>query len=153
MARLETGFEQKATDAFQQAAVDGLYGERGNVVFEFIQTVNENFQRYARANGYDIDHIWQDVEVTDAQPTATGARARIEWPGLTGLFEYGVSPHTIDGNPLLHFYWEEADQWVQTESVDWGSETGGIPEARAIRNGLRSLRASLQRRGPGGRFV
>jgi len=65
---------------------------------------------------------------------------RIEWPGLTALFEWGVSPHTISGNPLLHFYYERIDQWITTDEVNWGSETGGIPESRAIRNAMADIR-------------
>lgn len=153
MTTLEPGFEDKARKAFADEAADQLFAERDNLAFRFAQTANDNFRVYASQHDYDINHIWEDFTVTDARRTRNGAEATIEWPPLTALFEHGVSPHTITGNPLLHFYWEAIDQWIQTEEVNWGSETGGIPESRAIRRAIQSFRASLRRRGTGGQFI
>lgn len=144
MARLESAFERKARDALIESAADGLFDDPDNLAFRFAEMVNDNFAAYASANGYDIDHIWEEFDVTEAEVTATGAHVRIEWPGLTALFEYGVPPHTIRGNPMLHFFWESEGRWVMTEEVNWGSKTGGIPEARAIRDALEQLPNEVQ---------
>jgi len=104
------------------------------------RTAREHWQEYAQRNGYDIEHIWEDAEGPSVERDGDSIELRVEWPGLTALFEFGVAPHTIDGDPLLHFYWEEIDQWVTTDSVDWGSETGGIPEARAVRDAMNEVR-------------
>lgn len=145
MATLEQAFERKAEAAFLEDAEDK---DPGRVLAEF---AIQNFQDYASEHGYDIDFIWDEVEVTTTRSGDT-IQTEIDFPDLTALFEYGVSPHTIQGNPLLHFYWEAADRWVRTEEVNWGSETGGIPEARAIRTAIDQLRGQVQARGPGGRF-
>ena len=109
---------------------------------KLIQTARENWEAYASRNGYDIDHIWEDAElVVDRDDTSVSVR--IEWPELTALFEWGVDPHTIEGNPLLHFYYDRIDQWITTDEVNWGSETGGISESRAIRDAIDQLEAEL----------
>lgn len=146
-------FENDLRDALIDDAEDALYNGPNNLAFQLLQDAETNFQNYANAHDYDIEHIWQDAKVTDARRTARGASARIEWPPLTSLFEFGVSPHTIRGNPILHFFWAAKNRWVRTEEVNWGSETGGIPESRAIRNAINGFRAKLRGRGPGGRFV
>lgn len=145
MATLEAAFDRKAEAALMDAAAEA---DPGAVLADFAE---RNFREYAREHGYDIEHVWEDATI---ETTRSGDRLRttIEWPALTALFEYGVSPHTIRGNPILHFYWEAKDVWIQTEEVNWGSETGGIPEARAIRRAINQLRGEFQARGPGGRF-
>jgi len=142
MATLESGFE----DALREAVLD----DAERVVREdlgplLVDTAQENFQAYAARNGYDIDHIWEDVDAPTIERRRGRIQMRVEWPELTALFEFGVAPHTIEGNPLLHFFWEAKDTWVQTESVDWGSETGGISESRAIRDALATLRQEARR--------
>jgi len=133
---LESGFEAGLQEALLEDAEQTLRDDLGP---ELLQVARENWESYASANDYGIGHIWEDAELT-VDRSADSVQMRIEWPGLTALFEFGVAPHTIEGNPLLHFYWAEADQWVQTESVNWGSETGGIPESRAIRDAMNWLR-------------
>lgn len=136
MAELGSDFENDLREAILADAEETLREEIGPTLQNIAKS---RWQSYASRNGYDISHIWEDVELSVTRD-GDSIELRIEWPELTALFEFGVSPHTIEGNPLLHFYWEEADQWVQTESVEWGSETGGIPESRAIRDSLLDLR-------------
>jgi hypothetical protein len=141
MASLERSFERKA----EEAVLDDLEDQaREEIGPDLLARAQAKWIAYAAEHGYSIEHIWQDAELS-VERTRRGVTIRIEWPELTALFEFGVRPHTIDGDPLLHFYWEEADQWVQTESVEWGSETGGIPESRAIRDSLTETRRDLQR--------
>ena len=139
MATLDSGFE----DDLRKAILDDVERKaRDDIGPRLIRVARENWRAYASRNSYDIDHIPEDAELfVDRDDDSVSIR--IEWPGLTALFEWGVDPHTIDGNPLLHFYWEKIDQWVTTESVNWGSETGGIPESRAIRDALDQLGGEL----------
>lgn len=134
---LSNSFEDDLREALLDDIEQTLQDELGP---QLIKIAQENWMGYASEQGYDIDHIWEDVEGPIIERDAESVRVRIEWPELTALFEHGVSPHTINGNPVLRFYYERIDQWVTVESVEWGGETGGIPESRAIRDALHDLR-------------
>ncbi|WP_135807357.1 hypothetical protein [Halorussus marinus] len=137
---LDSSFE----DDLRAAILDDVEQQfRDEIGPELIDVARSNWEAYASRNDYDISHIWEDADLVIERDDSS-VSVRIEWPELTALFEFGVSPHTIEGNPLLHFYWDEIDQWVTTESVEWGSETGGIPESRAIRDAMNELRRVLQ---------
>ena len=135
--RLDASFEDQLRESLLDDVEQTLRDEVGPLLK---QTARRNFEAYAAETGYDIDHIWTDADGPLVDRDGSSVSLRVEWPELTALFEFGVSPHTIEGDPLLHFYWEAKDQWITTESVDWGSETGGIPESRAIRDALNELR-------------
>jgi len=139
--QLDSSFERDLQEAVLDDAEQTVRNEVGP---QLKQTARENWVAYASRNDYDIDHIWEDATGPIVDRGGDSVSVRIEWPGLTALFEFGVGPHTIEGDPLLHFYYDEIDQWVTTDSVDWGSETGGIPESRAIRDTLRWLRWELE---------
>ncbi|REA00177.1 hypothetical protein DEQ92_20195 [Haloferax sp. Atlit-6N] len=136
---LEADFEDLAEEALLANVAATLRDEYGPLLKDAIK---ENFKAYAAANDYDISFVWDAASDPVVERTRRSVHLRLEWPGLTALFELGVEPHTITGN--LHFYWAEKDMWIQTDSVNWGSETGGIPESRAIRNGLEDLRQEIQ---------
>ena len=138
--RLETDFEGDLREAVLDDVEKTARDEIGPTLK---QVAEDNWKAYASSNDYDIDHIWEDAELSIERDDSS-VSVRIEWPGLTALFEFGVSPHTIEGNPLLHFYWEKIDQWITTDSVEWGSETGGIPESRAIRDALGALEREVR---------
>jgi len=143
------GFE----DELREAMLDGAEAEVEAARDQLVTDAEAGFRSYASRNGYDINHIWREV-VTDAVDRRRNAvSARVEWPSLTALFEYGVDPHTITGNPLLAFNWPSPPQgtrppgapsYVVAESVNWGSVTGGIGASRAIRNALDGVRADLR---------
>jgi len=139
--QLDPGFEDKAREACLNKIEQTLQDEIGPALK---QIAARNWQRYAQANDYDVQFIWEDASDPVVERSGDSVTLRVEWPELSALFEFGVSPHTIEGDPLLHFYWEAKDTWIQIESVDWGSETGGIPESRAIRDALNGLRRVLR---------
>jgi hypothetical protein len=140
--KLDSDFEAELCEAVLDDVEATLQDEIGPLLK---RTARENFEAYASEHGYDIDHVWEDAEGPLVERKEETVSVRVEWPGLTALFEFGVSPHTIEGDPLLHFYWEKIDQWVTTESVEWGSDTGGIPESRAIRDALNLVRREAKR--------
>jgi len=134
---LGSDFEAELREAVLEDAEQTLREEIGPLL---VQTARENWQSYAQSQGYDIEHIWEDVEGPTVERDGDTLSLRVEWPELSALFEFGVSPHTIDGDPVLHFYYDAIDEWVTVESVEWGSETGGIPESRAVRDALNTMR-------------
>ena len=137
---LDASFE----DDLREAVLDDVEQTLREEIGPKLKAVaRENWKAYASRNDYDIEHIWEDAEGPLVDRDDSSVSLRIERPGLTALFEYGVSPHTIEGNPLLHFYYGKIDQWITVESVNWGSETGGIPESRAIRDAVDQIGRAL----------
>jgi hypothetical protein len=132
-----------ARQAFLDSAEQALVGQRGNLVSQAVQEAHENLQAYASQQGYDIEFLESEFAGVDVD---RGQRAlTVEWAWeseLAAYYEFGVAPHTIRGDPL-HFYWAEKDQWIQTDEVEWGSETGGIPESRWVRDSLHWLRREV----------
>ncbi|QLH80979.1 hypothetical protein [Halosimplex pelagicum] len=139
MVTLDDDFEDNLRAAVLDEVEQTVRDEIGP---ELKQAAEENWKAYASRNGYDIDHVWEDATLAVGRDDDS-VTVRIEWPELTALFEWGVDPHTIEGNPLLHFYWDAKDTWITTDEVNWGSETGGIPESRAIRDALDQLRGMM----------
>lgn len=147
-------FEHDAREALLNNAENALYAEPDNLAFRFLRSANENFREYASRHDYDIDAIPDSGQVTDTQRSNRGVSATVEWPHrLTALFEFGVTPHVIEGNPRLAFSWpsppsgtrpQGAPSFVSTDKVNWGSVTGGIPESRSIRGALQLLRLQLE---------
>jgi hypothetical protein len=149
MTSLSRDFEDDLREALLSDAEDRIQ----TVADRLVAVAEEQFRAYANRNGYDIEHIWQDVDGPEVTRSRDGVTAYVQWPGLTALFEFGVDPHTIEGDPVLAFYWAGppegtrppgAPSYVVTDSVNWGSVTGGIPEARAIRHALDVTRQDLR---------
>jgi len=146
--QLDPAFE----DTFQEALLNDVEQTlREEIGPQFQQVAEDNFKSYAQANGYDIDFIWEGAEFS-VDRGQDSVILTVKWPGLTALFEFGVDPHVIEGNPELAFRWQSppegtrppgAPEFVQTDEVNWGSETGGINEAGAIRDAINQLRRLL----------
>jgi len=142
-------FEADAKDAL----LEQMEAQADDVGQELKDAIDANFQDYAGRQGYSIEHIWQDSEGPNTTRSGDTVTTSIHYPELTGLFEWGVQPHTIEGNPLLSFAWpsppegtrpEGAPSHVVSEGVNWGSVTGGIDESRAIRSALSYIRFQLE---------
>jgi hypothetical protein len=140
-------------DDLREAILDEAEAEIEDARDRLVADTEAGFRSYASRNGYDIDHIWRDVTTGTVDRRQNAVSTRVEWPALTALFEYGVDPHTITGNPTLAFNWPSPPQgtrppgapsYVVAESVNWGSVTGGIDAARAIRTAHDALRADLR---------
>jgi len=139
MTTLDSSFETDLREAVLDSAEARLRAELGP---RLVGLARDRWEAYASRNDYDISHIWEDAEL-EVTREPDGVTLRVEWPELTALFEFGVSPHTIEGDPVLRFYYERIGEVVYATSVDWGSETGGIPESRAIRDALRQFRREV----------
>jgi len=160
MTTLEMSFE----DDLEQALLDDVHRKASGIEGMMMLMAETNWRRYANENGYDIDHIWKDAE-SSIQREADAITISAEWP-FSAQFEHGVEPHTIEATnaDFLKFPWPDApeevkdmfrSQWENPDSfleepivlfpkVNWGSETGGIPAARAVRNMLREIRGELR---------
>lgn len=113
----------------------------------------DRFDAYAARNGYDLDYLADGIDTSPVRRRGNRVSATVSWPWGSALWEYGVSPHIIRGNPTLAFSWSSppegtrppgAPSFVVADEVNWGSVTGGIPEARAIRTALQVVGQAMR---------
>ena len=144
-------------DGFEDALRDDLMDQAEAEVAErrdqLAQESGDRFDAYASRHGYDLGYLSAGIETSGVRRQGNRVSATVSWPWGTALWEYGVDPHVIEGNPTLAFSWEGppggtrppgAPGFVVADSVNWGSVTGGIPEARAIRTALQVVAQAME---------
>jgi len=133
----------------------------------FVDLVHERVRAYAARNDYDTESVIDSVGDVTTEVESGRVHATVEWQHkAVSLWEFGVEPHEIRARDaeVLSFVWHDPPAWVREEfdqardvqgrfasgyrvffqSVEWGSDSGGIPASRAIRDSLNGLRALLQ---------
>lgn len=105
-----------------------LVGRERNLIAQTIQYANDRLGQFAAANEWDVEEVqaaW-NVEV-DERGDGLAVRIENEHPAAD-FFEFGTSPHTINGDPLA-FVWEERHdppEWVR-ENFKQATSDGGRP--------------------------
>jgi len=153
---LESGFEQKLQEAVMDDVEAQLVGEEANLIYEFVELVHERLRSYASRHGYDVQSTIDSLGPVEVDREDGRIAVTIGWTSeQMARFEWGVSPHTINGDPLV-FVWENPPDWVKEEFDQARSSGGefqsgykvflqevdhpGIPESRAIRDAWNGLR-------------
>jgi len=104
-----------------------LVDKRGNLLFQAVRVGHGVLRSYGSRNDYAVDPITESVEITDVSATARELSARVEWSHeAAGYFQWGVPAHTIDGDPILSFIWEDAPRGVR-EMFSGTERVGGDP--------------------------
>jgi hypothetical protein len=168
MATLNSGFEGDLEEALLDDAETRLVGEFDNLVARLIEIIHTELRAYADRHGYDVESTIASL----ATPEVTRSGGRIEvlvgWESeQMARWEFGTSAHTIDGNPILSFVWtddnkrgDDPPQWVREEFDQARDSEGqfrsgwrvflpevtvdGLPESRAIRDGIRAFRQVIE---------
>jgi hypothetical protein len=153
---LDSSFEADLQEALLDDAEQKLVGERNNVVFQAIERVHERLREYAREFDYRVESVIDSLAPVDVQRSNGQLTIRFGWQHEAfPYFEYGTSEHTIEGDPVLSFVWEERHDppnWVRDEFEQEGDgyrvflpevEVAGVKETRAIRSALDWLRRHL----------
>lgn len=154
---------EQATDAVREQ----LVGQERNLIARTIIEANSNLEESAAANEWDVQSVIESVDVrTDERGGTIAVRITYDHPAADH-FEFGTSHHTINGDPVLSFVWEERHdppQWVRenfdAETSDGGRpgyrvffgsvDVQGIPETRFLRSALDFLENQLRGRGIAG---
>ncbi|MEF8887335.1 MAG: hypothetical protein V5A30_05965 [Haloarculaceae archaeon] len=161
MTTLDSSFETDLREAVLDSAEARLVGEQANLIFELVELVHTRLRAYAKRNGYDVESTIDSLGTPEVTRTGDKLTITIGWESEQMMrWEFGVSPHTIDGDPVLSFVWEDPPQWVRDEfdqaragggqfRSGWrvflpSVEHPGIPESRAIRDALRAFRKVLR---------
>lgn len=159
--QLASDFEQQAADALLDDAEAKAIGERANLDFQIVELVHTRLRAYAQRHGYDVESTIESLGQPEVRRTANAVTITVGWESEQMLrWEFGVSPHTIRGKPVLSFVWSDPPAWVREEFQQARAPGGefasgyrvflpevehpGIPESRAIRDTMHALREVLQ---------
>lgn len=158
-ARLSVSVPSAPSTAAREALIDGLWrslvGARGNLVSQSIREAHDRLREYGSRHGYSVDAVPSSLEFTPSDATRSDRGITVGWHWghpAAEFFEFGVAPHTINGDPLLSFIWEDPPQWVSKEFEQEGDgyrvffqsvDHPGVPASRAVRDSLHWLRREV----------
>jgi len=135
------------TEAAREEAYRELVGKRDNLVFQAIQESHDRLRKVGESEDYDVEPIIESLELVEVDES--GGEIRWGWSHPAAeFFEFGTSPHTIEGDPILSFVWEDppADIAAQFEAEGDGVrvffssvDVSGIVETRFVRAGVEFL--------------
>jgi len=125
-------------------------GEANNAVFQAIQTSHARL----RESEYDVESIIESLQTPQVERNPESVTITYGWSHpAASFFEYGTSDHTVNGNPVLSFVWEDPPDAVreqfEREGDGWrvfynSVRVDGIDQTRFARAGLRELSAAIR---------
>lgn len=144
------GFEDAAREAFVDEIEATLAGQQGSLAFSFVRAAHENLRDYGERFDYDVEPIIDSLGQPEVTRSANGVSVRVGWTHEAAPYmEFGTPRHSVEGQPVLSFVWEERHDpppWVREEFEPEGDgwrvflsevEVEGLPEGRWIRDALR----------------
>jgi hypothetical protein len=161
MTSLEASFERDLREAVLDGVEREAVGRQGNLVHEFVQEAHDRLREYGRQFDMAIEPIIDSFTGVEVDRSRDGVTIRFGWDHeAAGYFEFGTPPHTIEGDPILSFVWEDPPAWVK-EEFDQARGAGGrfesgwrvffpevdhpgMPAARYIRDTLLWLRQEIR---------
>jgi len=158
---LEVSVADRLPEPAQRALLadlrEELVDQQGNLVFQSVRVAHGALRSYGQRNDYAVEPVTESVEIVSVDETARSLTVRWEWGHeAAGFFQFGVSPHTINGTPILSFIWEDAPQGVRDMFSDTERVGGdprvffrqvnhpGIPASRYVQAGVNWLRQEVQ---------
>lgn len=153
MTSLENNFERKLREAALDKVEHEVVGKRDNLVHQFVQEAHDRLRAYGERHDYDVEPVIDSLAGPEVTRTERRLEVRIGWDHPAApYFEFGTSDHTIQGEPVLSFVWEDPPDWVATEFEPEGDgyrvflpevEVDGLPKSRFIRDALEWLRREV----------
>lgn len=145
--RLEDDFEDKMTEALVDATAEKLMSD---IIPRMIQQSHDVLEAYGSRNDYNVQPVIDSLQEPELEKRDGGLTVTWGWEHEAApYFEWGTSAHTVEGNPILSWVWEDPPDWVKEQFEREGSgyrvfftetEPSGIPEARFARAALDFLR-------------
>ncbi|PHQ44665.1 hypothetical protein DJ68_17340 [Halorubrum sp. C3] len=144
-----------AEAALDQAAVEYL-GNDG-LISGAIEAAHERLREYAREFDYRIESVIDSLQGPEIiEQSDRHFTIRFGWDHEAAPYlEWGTSDHTIEGDPILSFIWEDRHNppdWVAEEYEREGGgyrvflpevEVAGVRETRFARHALDWLRREV----------
>lgn len=132
------------------------------------QAIQRSHRRLREYDEYQTESVIDSLRVIEARADPEAGEITLAWEWThpaAEFFEYGTSDHTIHGDPVLSFVWEERHdppEWVKEEFDQARGEGGrfqsgwrvflpevdveGVAETRFARVGREWLQQQLARR-------
>lgn len=142
-----------------------VLGGRDGLAWKSIERSHDRLRQFE--DQYDVEPVIDSLDVPHEGPMSKEDERTIhlEWGWdhpAAGFFDKGTSDHTINGNPVLSFVWQDPPDWVREEFDQARSSGGrfqsgwrvffqsvdvsGIDETRFVRHGTDWLERELVRR-------
>jgi len=156
---------EELTDDVREEFVGG----QNNLTFRTIQEAHASLREAAERYNYLVESVIDSLELVETQERGGEIAISFGWAHPQAeRYEFGTSPHTIQGQPVLSFVWQDRHdppEWVRDQFDRERSERGfggyrvflqevdvaGIVEIRFVRGALRWLEQELGEGGGGGR--
>lgn len=140
-------------------------GKQNNLVFQTIQQAHTFLREDGERFNYLVEPVIDSLEMVETDERGGTLAINFGWAHPQAeRYEFGTSAHTIQGDPVLSFVWEDRHDppaWVRDQFQRARSERGfggyrtflrevdvaGIKEIRFARRALRWLRNELERGG------
>jgi len=153
--------DREAIEAILDEAEHELAGKQNSLVYQAVEYAHDQLRSYGNSHDYHVQTVIDSFAGVDVDRTSTTLTVRYGWDHPAAEhFEFGTSDHTIEGDSVLSFVWEDPPQWVR-EEFDQGRSSGGqfksgwrvflpsvdvagLPEARFARDSQHWLRRQLQ---------
>lgn len=154
---LSRDFEEAVADAILDEAEAALVGGNNPLVARARQAAHDRLREYADRYDYRIESVIESFQLDTVDRSDRALTVRWGWTHEAAVYlEFGTSDHTIQGDPVLSFVWEERHdppQWVREEYEEEGDgyrvflpevEVAGVRETRFARRSLRYLESQLR---------
>jgi hypothetical protein len=155
MTTLESGFKRQLREALLDDVEAAFVADDGPV-WGAVERSHDILREYGRRNDYDVGPIIEALSEPAITRTERSVRAYWGWfHPAAPHFEFGSSDHTVNGDSVLSFIWEDAppeihEMFPDTQRKDGDPrvffpsvEVAGLPESRFVRKGLAWLRREV----------
>lgn len=146
-------FTVEGPDPVLDDAERRLVGESRPLVYQAMRVSHGTLRSYASRTDYDVEAIVDsfagpEVDRSNGQLTVTW---RWEHPAAV-FMNNGTSDHTIHGDPVLSFIWEDPPASAREKWPEEGDgvrvfveqvSVSGLPESRYVQAGLNWLRQEV----------
>lgn len=151
---LANDFEAQLEQALLDDAWDAIDGPDG-LAQQAVDQSHKLLRAYGSRNDYDVESIIDSLVGPVVERRKHAVTVRYGWAHPAAPhFEFGTSDHTVRGNPILSFVWEDPPDWIAREFEQEGDgyrvflpevEVAGLPESRFVREGFAWLRREVTR--------
>jgi len=152
MATLDSSFKDQLQEALLDDIQEWMLADDGPVQGA-VERSEEILTEYGQRHDYNVGPVIEALAEPAIVRKDDRVIARWGWyHPAAPHFEFGTSDHTVDGNDILSFVWEEPPQWVREEFEKEGdgwrvflpsTDVSGLPESRFVRDGLAWLRREV----------